>query len=186
MERILLKKIAKSGMREIDKMDGLQFEFYLKALLKEIGYKSEVTSGSHDFGADLVMKKDRQKVVIQAKRYKYKNKVSLDAVQQIYAAKPFYRADECWVFTNSYFTKSAYTLAQACDVKLYDRKSLVDFINRINPSTTATEITNTIDPANRKCPICSKNLVKRTSKTGNHFMGCSNYPSCTHTKPIAN
>src|SRR5699024_1099068 len=92
-EKIMLKKLAKSGINEIDKMDGLQFEVYLKALLKEIGYKSKVTTGSHDFGADLIMKKDGKKIVIQAKRYGFKNKVSLDAVQQIYAAKPYYNAN---------------------------------------------------------------------------------------------
>src|SRR5699024_12485652 len=60
------KQLAQAGMRDIDKMDGLQFEAYLKALLKELGYKAKVATGSHDYGADLNMKKDKQKIVIQA------------------------------------------------------------------------------------------------------------------------
>jgi len=184
-EKLMLKKLAKSGIKDIDRMDGLQFEVYLKALLKEIGYKSEVTTGSHDFGADLIMKKDGKKIVIQAKRYGFKNKVSLDAVQQIYAAKPYYNANECCVFTNSFYTKSALKLAKACDVKLYDRFQLIEFINKINPSTSANEVTNNIDPLPRKCPACSGELIKRTSQSGNNFMGCSNFPNCKHTEPIA-
>src|SRR5699024_6779501 len=100
------KKLAKSGMYDIDRMDGLQFESYLKALLKELGYKSKVTSGSHDFGADIFMKNNRKKVVIQAKQYGYKNKVSLDAIKQIYTDKTYYNADQGVVITNSTFKKS--------------------------------------------------------------------------------
>lgn len=184
-ERNMLKKLSKAGMYDIDRMDGFQFEVYLKALCKELGYRSSVTDGSHDFGADLIMKKDGKKVVIQAKRYGYKNRVSLDAVQQVYAAKPYYKADECYVMTNSLFTKSAKQLAKACDVKLYDRYELAAFINKVNVEVTAKNVAATVEPETRKCPVCSSDLIQRKSKVGNRFMGCSNYPSCTHTEPIA-
>lgn len=184
-EKSMLKKLAKSGMYDIDRMDGLQFEVYLKALLKELGYKSEVTKGSNDFGADLIMKKENKKVVIQAKRYGYKNKVGINAIQQVYAAKPYYKADECWIMTNSIFTKQAKELAEACNVKLFDRYKLAEFINKVNGNTTPDKIINTVSPETRKCPNCDGDLIKRTSKAGNHFMGCTNYPNCTHTEPIA-
>lgn len=179
------KKLAKSGMYDIDRMDGLQFESYLKALLKELGYKSKVTSGSHDFGADIIMKNNRKKVVIQAKRYGYKNKVSLDAIQQIYTAKTYYNADQAVVITNSTFTKSASELAQACNVKLYDRYKLTDLINKLKPEQTPKNIINTIPAKERKCKSCGGRLIQRKSKAGNHFLGCNNYPRCTHTEPIA-
>jgi restriction system protein len=184
-ENRYLKELAKSGMKDIDRMDGLQFEVYLKALFSELGYRSLVTKGSHDFGADLIMKKNDKKIVIQAKRYSYRNKVSLDAVQQVYSAKSYYKADECWVITNSSFTKSAEKLASACNVKLIDRKKLVQLINKINPSVSARKVVKTVKPQARKCPNCSGELVQRKSKTGNFFMGCSNYPSCTYTENIA-
>lgn len=184
-EHFLLKKMAKSGIRDIDRMDGFQFEIYLKALLKELGYKSEVTKTTHDYGADLLMKKDGKKIVIQAKRYNQNNKVGIDAIQQVYAAKPFYKAHDCWVMTNSLFTKSARTLAKACGVNLYDRNQLMELINTINPNITAKQVFQEVEPKSRKCPSCSGNLIKRTSRTGNHFMGCSNYPSCNHTESIA-
>src|SRR5690625_6441480 len=107
------------------------------------------------------MKKESKKIVIQGERYGFKNKVSLDAVQQIYAAKPYYNANECCVFTNSFYTKSALKLAKACDVKLYDRFQLIEFINKINPSTSANEVTNKNDSLPRKCQACSEKLKKR-------------------------
>ena len=184
-ERRMLKKLSQSGMPDIDKMDGHQFEVYLKALLKELNYKSAVTSGSHDFGADLIMKKDGKKVSIQAKRYRYKNRVSLDAVQQVYASKPYYKTDECWIITNSMFTKSAIKLAEACGVKLYDRYALAELINRSKATVKPKDIKNTVTPEERKCPVCSGTLIQRKSKTGNQFMGCSNYPKCNYTEPVA-
>lgn len=83
--RRILKRMSKSGIRDIDQMDGFQFEFYLVALFKMLGYRPAETQQSHDYGADLVLK-GRNKIVIQAKRYKFKNRVGIDAVQQVYAA----------------------------------------------------------------------------------------------------
>ena len=31
-----------------------------------------------------------------------------------------------------------------------------------------------------KCPICGKDLYKKTSKKGNAFVGCSGYPACNY------
>lgn len=185
-ERNLLKQMAQAGISDIDQMDGHQFETYLKALFKALGYKSDVTQGSGDFGADLVMKNDKKKVVVQAKRYGFKNKVSIGAIQEIYSAMPYYKADQSIVITNSYYTDSAIKLAKACKVRLLDRKDLIYFINQVNPSFDAGQIRETIEPEQRKCPNCSGKLVQRMSNTGNTFMGCTNFPHCPHTENIAN
>ena len=47
-EQIMLKRMAKFGMDYIDKMDGFQFEMYLKALFKKLGYKPIVTIKTGD------------------------------------------------------------------------------------------------------------------------------------------
>ena len=182
-ERLYLKRMARSGIRDIDKMDGYQFEVYLKSLFKELGYKPHVTQASVDFGADLILK-GKNTIVIQAKRYKLKSKVSISAIQEIYAAKAYYKADEAWVITNSLFTKSAKALAEACEVKLLDRGDLQQFINTINPSVTASQVYNEVVPSNRKCPSCAGELTLRMSGTGNKFMGCSNFPNCKHTETL--
>lgn len=181
--RFYEKQMAKSGIKDVDKMDGYQFEVYLKALFKELGYKPKVTKKTGDFGADLVLE-GKNKIVIQAKRYGFKNRVSISAVQEIYAAKTYYKADEAWVITNSLFTKSANLLAEACNVKLLDRHNLMAFINRINPEITPKKIYQKVDPEQRKCSGCGSLLVVRKSSSGNKFMGCSNYPNCKHTEAI--
>ncbi|MFP8644559.1 restriction endonuclease [Priestia aryabhattai] len=181
-ERKYMKELAQSGMSYIDKMDGYQFEVYLRALFQQLGYKPQITPKSGDFGADLVMK-GKEKIVIQAKRYSAKNRVSLSAVQEVYAAKAYYKANQAWVVTNSYFTKQAKELAAACDVTLVDRADLQTFINEVKPVFKAREIFENITPEPRKCPKCGQDLVVRDGN-GTRFFGCSSFPSCRHTEKI--
>lgn len=62
-ERRILKRMAKSGICYIDKMDGHQFEVYLKAFFRELGYSPTLTKQSNDFGADLVWKGENRIVI---------------------------------------------------------------------------------------------------------------------------
>ncbi|SFE33771.1 restriction system protein [Lentibacillus persicus] len=137
-KRINLMK--RSGIRDIDRMKGYQFEVYLQVLFKELGYRPVVTQKSGDYGADVVLK-GRNKIVIQAKRYGTKHKVSMDAVREVLAAMFFYKAEEAWVITNSFFTKQAKTLAKACGVTLLDRYELEAFIVKINPTKQPKQFT---------------------------------------------
>lgn len=123
--------MKRSGIKDIDRMKGYQFEEYLKVLFKELGYRPAVTKKSGDYGADVVLKGEN-KIVIQAKRYGYKHNVSMDAIREVFASMFFYKADEAWVVTNSFFTKQAKVLAKACGVTLLNRYELEKFIVRIN------------------------------------------------------
>ncbi|PGA61626.1 restriction endonuclease [Bacillus pseudomycoides] len=180
----ILKRMAKSGIRYIDKMDGFQFEVYLKALFRELGYRPEVTKRSCDYGVDVILK-GRNRIVIQAKRYGIKNRVGIRAVQEVYAGKAYYKAEEAWIVTNSVFTKQAEELAKACQVKLIDRFELQNLITKVNPEQKAKDVYQQVNPAERKCPVCKNQLVIRYSKKNdNKFFGCSQFPSCTHTEAV--
>jgi restriction system protein len=120
------QKLRKSGILEVDKMSGREFEEYLQALIKTRGYYVQLTPASGDFGADLILSADGKKIIVQAKRYK--KSVGVKAVQEIASAKSHYNADECWVITNSYFTEQARKLARSNQVRLIDRKELMDWM----------------------------------------------------------
>jgi len=117
------KKLAKSGIADIDKMDGKTFEKYLKVFFEKLGYKVERTKYIGDYGADLVASNNGVKTVIQAKRYK--SKVGIKAVQEAVASKGYYNCEKAMVVTNSYFTNQARTLASRNKVELWDKKVLV-------------------------------------------------------------
>jgi len=123
------QKLAKSGIADIDKMDGKTFEKYLKVFFEKLGYKVERTKYIGDYGADLVATNNGIKTVIQAKRYK--SKVGIKGVQEAVASKGYYKCDRAMVVTNNYFTNQARTLASRNKVELWDRKILVKNLLKI-------------------------------------------------------
>ncbi|MDK4011954.1 restriction endonuclease [Staphylococcus aureus] len=176
-------RYKKANIRDIDRMSGSDFELYLSVLFSELGYKTVVTPNSHDFGADLIMKKNNHKIVVQAKRYGYKKNVSIGAIQEVFTAQRYHNADECWVVTNSFFTKSAIKLAKPCKVKLKDRNELTKWILSIQSEVKPKQVKRD-NVVKRTCPNCNSQLVIRKSKNGNEFIGCKNFPTCRYTDSL--
>ncbi|WP_254624347.1 restriction endonuclease [Cytobacillus firmus] len=173
--------LKQSGIYDIDKMDGIQFEHYLSSLFKSQGYNVKVTKATGDYGADLVLTKESEKIVVQAKRYS-KN-VGISAIQEISASKSYYNATRAWVVSNSFFTKSAIELAQSNSVELLDRKALIDLVLKVNPNgvPTAREVRESVTPKEIHCPRCDSKMVLRNGRNGK-FYGCSKFPRCKGTK----
>ena len=121
------KQYLNSPLPEIDKMTGIEFEEFLKVHFENIGYKVSLTPTTNDYGADLILKKDGETIVVQAKRWS--DKVGNTAVQEIVSARGYYKADKAMVVTNSYYTDNAYALAKANDVELWDRNNLISKLN---------------------------------------------------------
>lgn len=122
------KKINESGILQVDKMTGVQFEDFLMLRYKSMGFMVKGTPTSGDFGADLLLVKGSNKIVVQAKRYS--KTVGLKAVQEVNSAKPHYKANEAWVVTNNYFTPAAKKLAATNNVRLIDRDQLIEILHR--------------------------------------------------------
>lgn len=55
------ERLKKSGIADIDRMEGVQFEKYLGYLFRAQGYQTEVTKAAGDFGADLILQKESKK-----------------------------------------------------------------------------------------------------------------------------
>ena len=116
------RRIARSGIEEIDRMTGLQFEQYLEWLFCQLGYRVSRTSYQGDYGADLVATKDGVKTAVQAKRSK--RRIGIKAVQQAFASTGRYACQQSMVVTNASFTPQAIELARADNVELWDRNRL--------------------------------------------------------------
>lgn len=114
---------------------GLEFEKCFANILKKLGYESiEITSGSGDFGIDVLAKKEDILYGFQCKLYS--NPVGNDAVQQAYSGKQHYSCNVVIVVTNNYFSPQAQQQARELQVVLWDRKNLEKKIKDIkNPQT---------------------------------------------------
>lgn len=113
---------------DIDNLNGYEFEYFLKALFEKMGYNVENTPLSGDQGADLVINRFSERIVVQAKRYN--DKVSNKAVQEVVASIAQYNAHKGIVATNNEFTLSAIELARSNDVELIDRYKLENLIKQ--------------------------------------------------------
>ncbi|MEK3966310.1 restriction endonuclease [Paenibacillus sp. FSL H7-0323] len=134
------ERLKKSGIAEIDNMEGVQFEQYLGHLFRSQGYKAEVTQAAGDYGADLVLSKDGKRIVVQAKRYS-KN-VGLKAVQEVRGAVSHYGASAAWVVTNRDYTEQAYKLAKSNNVRLIGREELIEMLLQMREKMNAAKKVN--------------------------------------------
>jgi HJR/Mrr/RecB family endonuclease len=109
---------------QIKQKTPVEFELAIKDFLEQIlGFeKIETTDVKGDFGADLLGELNRKKYVIQVKQYSAP--VNLKAVQEVYGAKAHYKAEFCWVVTNSTYTESAVNLAKSTNCLLIDGDDL--------------------------------------------------------------
>ncbi|NLW40097.1 MAG: restriction endonuclease [Tissierellia bacterium] len=114
-------------MEYIDSLSGLEFEDFLKELFIDFGYKIKDLPYSNDYGADLIIGKGFEEIVIQAKNYS--GNVGNKAIQEVVSAKVYYKCDKAMVITNSYYTQNAIKTAQESGVILIDRDELEKILN---------------------------------------------------------
>ena len=100
-------------------------------LFLNLGFEVSKTKKSHDYGADLILKINNIVITIQSKLY-HKHLVGTSSVQEVYSSIKYYNARKGIVITNSYFTKSAITLAKTTDVLLWDRDTLLKLVTLNN------------------------------------------------------
>lgn len=135
--------IRKSGIKEIDIMDGIDFEKRLEVMFGDLGYKVKRTPPSGDFGADLILEDRKGTTVVQAKRYS--KPVGVKAVQEVIGSIAFYKAINALVVTNMYFTPQAEKLAQCNGVELWDRDKLIKTLSSISICTEPSLVLDPVD-----------------------------------------
>lgn len=108
--------------RDVDTMDGLDFEQYVAALLRANGFRKVSLTEKYDFGVDIIAEKDGIRWGIQAKRHARLVKAS--AVRQVVTGLNIYGCDKAMVITNSTYSTVAKRLAKANGCVLVDRTGL--------------------------------------------------------------
>jgi len=111
----------------IDKMAGFQFERYIARLFQEFDFSTTVTKKSGDFGCDVLLEKNGDRIAVQVKHST--DKVTLKAVQEIVASLKKYDARIGAVIANTKFTKSARQLGKINGVVMINRNALLRLID---------------------------------------------------------
>lgn len=126
-------------------MSPFDFEHFVARLLKEMGYKTEVTKKTGDFGTDIIAKKGNKITAVQCKRHNEKNFVGNKLIQQLLGSMNFYHATQCIFVTTSYYTKPAIKQAENAPIELWDKDTFHELVKKhllnldINQIFTAIE-----------------------------------------------
>ncbi|MDO8772283.1 MAG: restriction endonuclease [Burkholderiaceae bacterium] len=107
---------------ELDQLSGVAFEKFLDGLFRAQGYMTEITAATGDYGADLILRKDGQRIAIQAKRYV--GSVGIQAVQEALSGQAYYQCDAAWVITTGGFTANALALAKKSGITMIGRSEI--------------------------------------------------------------
>jgi HJR/Mrr/RecB family endonuclease len=126
------KNALKFNIYSLDNLSGKEFEEFLKWMFQELGFSVELTKVTADSGVDLVLKKDKEKIAVQAKRYNRNTKVSNEVVLKTYGGMGVYKCHKSIIITTSYFTNQAKSDAQKLEIELWDREYLSSKIDEIN------------------------------------------------------
>lgn len=122
-------------IKNLQRLDGWQFEKYCANLFRKLGYSVRTTKGSGDFGADLIL---NDSISVQCKLYS--NPVGLHALQEVYSSMARYKTTKSCVITNSTFTKQAIEYAHDANIELIDYKALKSIIAKVLASNNEVDI----------------------------------------------
>ena len=124
------ERFLKTGRKQplLDKMTGVEFVNHLADFFERTGYFVKKNPSTHDYGADLLIRRSGKTIAIQAKCRKQPARIS--AVQEVHGGKDYYYAQKAVVISLGGFTKSAVNLANRLGVELWNRQRLLDEINR--------------------------------------------------------
>ena len=178
-----------------------EFEVLVGEGFRLQGYEvSETGGGGADGGVDLVLRKDREKFLVQCKQWKA-FKVGVTVVRELYGVMAAHGAAGGFVVTSGRFTDEAKAFADGRNIRLVDGPKLFGMIKQAKasgavsrgpempsrgPAATPTASAAAMAPA---CPVCASAMVLRTAKrgtnAGSEFWGCTKYPACKGTRPRA-
>lgn len=104
----------------------LDFEEYVARLFRLMGYDSEVTVSTGDYGIDVIAENQNEVIAIQCKKYSENNKVGNREVQMFLGAiqRGDLGADRGIIITTSSFTRQAIKQADGTRVELWDSNDL--------------------------------------------------------------
>jgi restriction system protein len=173
---------------DLAKLTWQQFEEVITDAYRRLGYRvAEVGGrGTADGGVDVILERDGQRVVVQAKHCR-RDAVGASLVRELYGVRRAIGADGAIFVTMGRFSSAAIAFADQVDMTLVDRPELLRIIDT-GLAGVPFEVLMAAATAVPTCPACGADMVQRTAHRGAHagqlFWGCSTFPACRATRPL--
>lgn len=199
----LVVDVAQSQASDaLDGMSWREFEMLVAEGFRLQGYRVvETGGGGADGGVDLVLtrpgKNGGEKFLVQCKQWRA-FKVGVDVVRELYGVMAARGATGAFVMTSGRFTADAVGFASGRNLTLVDGPKLHGLLRQAKAGGDRSPVRPAAAPAvppsaapvqSLSCPLCALPMARRTAKRGANagaeFWGCSGYPACRGTRPIA-
>lgn len=119
-------------MKDIDKLEGIEFEDLIEKLISKMGFVTERTKRSFDGGIDIVAINEQPlfcgKYIIQCKRYS--KSIGEPISRDLYGVVNSEHSNKGILITNSCFTKSAQKFAENKPLELINGKKLIKLLDQ--------------------------------------------------------
>jgi len=185
--RTTLESLTAGGWRRFEQLVGEAF--------RRQGYSVEETGlGGPDGGIDLILRKDGRRTLVQCKQWKHQQ-VGVSVVREMAGLLAHHQADAVKIVCVGSYTQDAERFAHGKPIELIGGERLLEMIRAAQweggtPPSSQERIEPTVGPAAVTaaptaaplCPRCGSALVQRINRrTGEGFLGCSQFPKCRGT-----
>ncbi|TAA25797.1 restriction endonuclease [Pseudoxanthomonas winnipegensis] len=182
-----LESLSQGGWR--------QFELLVGEAFRRQGYAVEETGlGGADGGIDLILRKDGHRTLVQCKQWK-RHQIGVSVVREMAGLLSHHHAHAVKIVCIGSFTKDAERFAQGKPIELMGGAQLLEMIqvvlretaplptSRAHIEPVLLPLGTTPMPATPgTCPRFGSDLLQRTNRrTGENFLGCSQFPKCRGT-----
>ena len=176
----------------IKELDDHEFDKLIAMLFKQRGYS--VSTEELNDSADIVLKMNAEITFVQYRHWR-EYEVDVAVIEEFDAVLESESIPHGIVITTGLFTQDALDYSHGKHLLLIngvDLSQMVGALNTSNNDSTENEekadevqidnITDEMPELEPLCPICSREMIKRTAKkgknAGNTFWGCSQFPNC--------
>ncbi|QWV97207.1 restriction endonuclease [Geomonas nitrogeniifigens] len=165
-----------------------EFETLVAEHFKRQGFEVAREGGNGpDGGIDLVLRKGREKHLVQCKQWKA-YKVSVQPVREFYGVMAAAGAAGGYFVTSGTFTEDAKAFVRGLNLELIDGQKLKSIIGKAANVAPAPSTANVPPPVAPQCPRCGAamqiRVARKGANAGQKFWGCSAYPKCNGTQII--
>ena len=107
-------------------LTGWDFEEEVAKVFRKHGYKAKVTKKTGDNGVDIIMYKNKKKIIVQCKHYR--DNATPESVRALWGVKDSFKADEVYLVASSGVSKQSLNFIKS-KYPYYSLYTLNDIIN---------------------------------------------------------
>ena len=171
----------------LKELDDHEFDKLIAMLFKQRGYS--VSTEEENDSVDVVLKMNAESTFVQYRHWR-EYEVDVAVIEEFDAVMESESIPHGIVITTGLFTQDALDYSHGKHLLLINGVDLSQMVGALRTSSDdSTENEEKIDEVVEQmpeleplCPICGREMIKRTAKkgknAGNTFWGCSQFPNC--------